>query len=404
MLQGKLDDPQIDGNLSIRQLAFQSAYIPSKFENGNVRIRFGNDNIRVDSIYTAVGGGRLFISGDLTHDNARITDIDLYLNLDSVKLNSPKEYLANVNSVKLHYTKPNENYLLDGDIKLGECRLLYGFRPQSILPTAKSVEKTEFELPEILMQTNMNIRIRESNNLWIDNNLAKLRLHAELGIIGSFYKPNLSGRINYQEGYLLYLDRKFLVEKGDVYFSDPAKFNPEIHLLAEANITSYEHMQATEYVVTFSAEGSLEKLIYGWSSEPYLEESDIISLLTFGSTRSQLAGKDADSKGVLKERAEMLTSRGISNYFSRKTGSFLGLDEMSVEGNLFQLNKNGGPQITASKSITKSAKLTYSTTVGHINDQSIRLDYLLKKHYSLMGQTDRMGRSSVDIKYSIRFR
>ena len=68
------------------------------------------------------------------------------------------------------------------------------------------------------------------------------------------------------------------------------------------------------------------------------------------------------------------------------------------------MNQSAGPQLVASKRISSRVELTYSTTVGYINDQSVRLDYLLSKYFSLEGQTDQRGRSSMNVKYRLRFK
>ena len=104
------------------------------------------------------------------------------------------------------------------------------------------------------------------------------------------------------------------------------------------------------------------------------------------------------------ERAAMLSSQRISGYVSQKMGTFLGLDEVSVEGNLFKFDKTWGPQLLASKKISERVSLTYKTTVGHMNDQSIKLNYRLTRKFSLEGQTDRQGRSGLDLIYGLRFK
>ena len=107
---------------------------------------------------------------------------------------------------------------------------------------------------------------------------------------------------------------------------------------------------------------------------------------------------------VLRERAELYSSQRISSYATRKVGTFLGLEEMSIEGNLFTFGRSWGPQLLASKKISDRVALSYKTTVGHINDQSIRLNYQLSKYFSLQGQTDQKGRSAIDLLYGIKFK
>jgi len=49
-------------------------------------------------------------------------------------------------------------------------------------------------------------------------------------------------------------------------------------------------------------------------------------------------------------------------------------------------------------------EITYITSVGHMNEQRIRLDYILSKYFSLEGQTDQRGRSGLDLKYRLKFK
>jgi len=404
MIKGQIDDPDIMGQVDISRILLWPSELPVPFKDGFIHARFDKDKVFIDTLAMVLNKGRILANGNLTHDMGEITDINMRLSLDSILIDSPDEYIINIRSGRFTYRRDGEYFLFDGDMEFGESRLTANLRPQSILPWAQSVEQTRFELPPILENTRLNVRIRESNELWIDNNLARLKLRTELGIIGSPGLPNFTGRVNAEEGYMLYLDRKFQVKEGTIYFIDPNSFNPEINLTAEATVKSYQAMEATAYLITFSAKGPLRELAVDIISEPTLDKADIIALLTLGATREQLMGKDSDSKGALTERAQMLTSQKISGYISRKIGTVFGLDEVSVQGNLFSMNQSAGPQLLASKKITDRAKLTYSTTVGRSNDQSVRLDYQLTKRFFLEGQTDRLGRSALDLKYKLRFR
>jgi len=48
--------------------------------------------------------------------------------------------------------------------------------------------------------------------------------------------------------------------------------------------------------------------------------------------------------------------------------------------------------------------VTYSTAVGHMNEQKVKLDYKLNDKFSLEGQTDQRGRSGLDLKYKLKFK
>jgi autotransporter translocation and assembly factor TamB len=407
ILTGATLDPELDGHLQVRELVLKPLWLDVPFTQGIIKLNFNRNEVKVDSLFMRMNDGTLFVSGKLMHDRGELVNADLEVNLTNLKIHRPKELILLVKSAQLSYKNQNSYYLLDGDIILGESRMLVNFRPQSILPFARAVERPKRELPSFLQQTRMNVRLRESENLWVDNNLARLRLHTELSAIGSPVQPNFTGRVTVEEGYLLYLDRKFKIKQGVVDFVDPERLNPIIDFKAETMIKSYRATEATPYVITLSISGALDEVAVELTSDPPEDKSNILSLLTVGATREQLAGNDAEGEdasvsAILKERARSISSEKIAGYTSRKVGGFLGLEQFTIEGDLFRFDRSWGPQLLASKKISPRMEITYTTTVGHSNENSFRLDYRLSKHFSLEGQTDQQGRAGMNLKYRLR--
>jgi autotransporter translocation and assembly factor TamB len=408
-LSGSTTDPQLDGHLEISNLTVQPSWLNAPLSEGIIKLDFNQRDVKVDSFFMRLNEGTILFSGSLTHDRGEVESANLQANISNLKINRPKEMILAVKSARLSYKNQNNYFLLDGDIVLDETRLLANFRPQSILPLAQAVERPKQELPPFLQQTRLNVRLRESENIWVDNNLARLRLHTELGIVGSPVQPNLTGRVAVEEGYVLYIDRKFKISQGVVDFIDPDRLNPIIDFKAQTRVTSYRATEPTPYVITLAITGPLDEVVVELASEPPLDKSNIVSLLTLGATRDQLSGKDAEGKdasisAVLKERAQSISSQRIAGYTSQKVGGLLGLDQFTIEGNLFNFDRSWGPQLLASKKISPRMEITYTTTVGHSNENRFRLDYWLSKHFSLEGETDQQGRAGMNLKYRLRYK
>lgn len=409
LVVGEMSEPSINGYLRLRALSLVAPRNYVRLSDGYADVRFDRDQVIVDSASTLLNDGNIVLSGSVTHENMELADAGLSLRAHSISFHQPEIYSAVIDSATLIYGKQGENYVLDGDVVIGEARLIAGIRLTSILPWIQSVETVDLELPELIARSRLDVRIRESDQLWVDNNVARTRQRAELGIIGTPLRPNFAGMIRIEEGYLLYLDRRFKVNQGVVYFNDPARFNPEIDLDASTDITVYRRTSAQPYTVYIRVEGPFDQLQYGLFSEPELEKPDIVALLTLGATRSELAGDKENGgqgglKSVLADRFSMLTSQKVSGYLSRKAGSFFGFDEFTIQGNLFKFDDSWGPQLVASKRLSRRVDLTYSTTVGHLNDQTVRLGYRLTPKLSLQGETNRMGQAGIDLKYGITFK
>jgi len=408
LISGRPLAPEIDGSLQISALSFQMPRHHAKLADGYAEVRFDRNRVILDSALASLNNGHVAASGVFVHDQGTPVDLGLILRANNITLQQPETYVIKIDSAVLSYGKRQESYVLDGDIVLGETRLTAGLRPTVILPWVQTLETVDLEFPELIARSRLDVRIRESDLLWVDNNLARIRLRAELGVIGTALRPNLTGLLQVEEGYLLYLDRRFRVNEGSVYFNDPARFNPDINLDASTEVTVYRRTAAEPYTVYIKAEGLLDQLQYGLYSEPPLDQPDIVALLTLGATRTELTGGEGDSGGgiteALKDRAAMLTSQRVSGYLSRRAGSLFGFDEFTIQGNLFQFNNAWGPQLVASKHLSRRVDLTYSTTVGHLNDQTVRLGYRLTPRFSLQGETDRQGRAGIDLKYGFTFK
>lgn len=404
---GRMASPQITGFVEVSDFSLFSRELSSAVRSGLLNARFDKTRIDIDSLYADINGGPMSLSGYLVHDAGALADINLNLKASNISYKKAGIFEGELQFADLKYGRKEDQYFLDGDVSLGESRLTAKFPLNSILPWARSVETVEYEFPDIIARTRLNVRFRENDDLWIDNNLANIRMKAELGIIGTPAKPIPSGPVSIEEGYFIYLDRRFKVEEGKLFFSDPLKMNPEIILHAKTQITTYQRTVAEKYEVHIKIEGDLENPVPYLYSEPPLDKSDIIALLTFGKTRSQLAGGSENQggiKNVLVERASRLTSNRISGYISDKVGSMFGFDEFTVEGNLFRLDNSWGPRLVASRRISRRVQLTYSTTVGHLNDQGVRLGYHLTSRISIQGETDQAGRSGIDFRYGLKFR
>ena len=254
----------------------------------------------------------------------------------------------------------------------------------------------------------MDVRLRQSDRIWLDNNLGRVRLRAEMRLVGSVNRPALSGRLTAEEGYVFHMDRKLRLQRGIADFADPHRINPVLDISAEAKIRAIQTRSQTPYTVSLGVTGPADQAVVTLTSDPPLERGDIVALMTLGATRAQMTGGDASTRSglglVLRERAEQLTSGYLTGYAARRVGDLLGLETATIEGNLFRFGRNWGPQLLASKRLTNRMQITYSTTIGHANEQSIRLDYRLDKYFSFEGQTDQRGNAGIDLKYRIQLR
>ena len=407
-IRGSVRQPEFRGNLRIDEISFKPAWLDAPLTDGTVAINFAGFQTKLDSAFFRYKKGYTYSAGSAVLGAEGLSSLELDVQARKLYFAKARNYKISLESADLSCRLRDSKYRFDGDIVFGETRVLYRFQPEVLLTFLQKTEKPEAELPDILKKTVFNVRVRASENIWIDNNLAKVRLHSELALTGTPARPNLNGRLSVKEGYVYYLDRRFTIISGILDFSDPVKPDPVVNLLAETNVRDYNSRENASYKISLSAAGRLDEAVIELFSEPPLERGDILSLLTLGFVREKSVTNGSDSKkvsfaGAVKERLEETSSQRISGYFAKKAEGTLGLSQFSVEGNLFNVNNKSGPQLLASRRLSKRMELTYITTVGHMNDQGIRLDYMLNNYFSVEGQTDRTGNSGADLKYRIKY-
>ncbi|MCF7810435.1 translocation/assembly module TamB domain-containing protein [bacterium] len=407
-ISGSLNNPDINGSVIGREIHLKPELSDAPLQDGVLIIRFDKKTISLDSLFFRFKDGWLLSEGNAVRQDSGYTSFSFHTRAEALNFKQQKKYTLEIKSVDLNYTLKEDQYYFEGNVILGESRLLYRFQTQELISLFQKSNRPRRPLPTVLQKTKLDVRLHESEKIWIDNNLARLRLHSELAVTGSPAQPNINGRLEVAEGYIIYLDRKFQVQEGILDFADPVKPNPYITLRAETDVRNYRSINNDMYKITLVVSGTMENPIVDLYSEPPLDKPDILSLLTLGMTMdrpadSRSTGRTNALADAMKDRLGETSTARISGYVSRKTESALGLDEVSVTGSLFSVNNSTGPQLLASKKLTDKMEVTYITTIGHMNEQGIRLNYYLTRRFSLEGQTDQRGNAGLDLKYRIKF-
>jgi autotransporter translocation and assembly factor TamB len=405
---GSMEFPKFRGWLKAANIEILPTDIPVPLSKCTLDISATDERMNLTTFECMFGEGSIKSSGYVAYNNGTINDIAFHIDAENISLKEPKKFQFVVKSCVLDYTQKNNNYLIDGNVVLGKTKYLEDVQISKVLDSINKPKIFRKPTP-LMMQTKLRIRITESKDIWVDNNLARMRMKADLSVIGTLAQPNLTGRLEIAEGYIVYLDRKFEITRGLFDFTNPHMINPILDIQAEADIKNYQQPDADPYHIIFVITGPADKAKISLKSVPALDEANILSLLTFGTTREQLFSQSPDKyntslKDILLERAEQYSSQKITGFVASRLSNILDLDNVSIEGNLFNFGDSWGPQLVASKQLSKRMMVTYSTRIGYLNEQSIELDYKLTDKFYLQGQADQDGNAGLDIIYRVNFK
>jgi translocation and assembly module TamB len=337
---------------------------------------------------------------------------ELQARINNILVRKKNEFSILIDNANLFFSKTGaEDYILKGRIGLGESRLTADLTVDDMIRRLTSPRRSEKPPPEIFRQTALDMIIEGGKKIFIDNNLAKIELGTDLQIVGTFAVPVVLGSVEAIEGEIYYLDREFKITEGTIDFADRTQMNPRLNIQAETTVTSYQAFGDEKYTITIALTGNLQKPDFALSSSPPLDRPNIVSLLTLGVTREQVgigsASNDTTAvlNDVLRQRAEVLASQQISGYLGRQIEGMLGLERVTIDGNLFNFGEKGqGPRVTAAQQLSDDIQLIYTTSMTNLNDLGFRILYDVSNNISLRGETSSQGRTGFDVLYRLRFR
>jgi len=242
--------------------------------------------------------------------------------------------------------------------------------------------------------TRINVRFHGTDNILFQNNLAVMPLDVDVFLRGTVNHPQLLGRIEARKGTVYFRKNEFKILHASADFTDPNRMNPVLDIQAETRVR--------EYQIRLAVTGTAERAVVTLISEPSLIDTDILGLLALGKKGSELKGKEA---GVGMGEAASFATGQFQDIFERRARSLTGFDRFQVDPYVGK-SDTSVPRVTVGKELVQNKLfVTYSSNVGaSVPEQIFRIEYLLNRHFSLVGEQNEMGNTGADIKYRFEFK
>ena len=227
--------------------------------------------------------------------------------------------------------------------------------------------------------TSINIRIFSKKPIFYDTKEIKATFKPDITIWKEYKKDTeILGMVKILKGSVKKEDKIFKIDGGELLFGgDPLNPYLNIKLLYFKN----------PYQITITITGSLQSPIVLFSSEPYLSQSDILSLILFGTTSNNLLNKENSSSSKLISF--------FGNTLAKELVKNLGikLDRLAL-----MTKENGSIGVEIGKKISKKVTIIYRNDtvstlliqIEHspkfetditIKPNSSGIDFIYKKEY-----------------------
>jgi len=258
-------------------------------------------------------------------------------------------------------------------------------------PSQKKKEEAAASKDEGLFKNlTLDLSLRAERNLWIRHPDLVAELSSDLRASKA---PNreidVTGRVDVVRGWLAFQGRRFQLTRGAIQFTGGGKINPSLDIGAQYRLPNYE--------VDAAIGGTVEKPTLTLTSDPRLEQADILALLLFGKPIDSLSQKE---QGTLQQSALSLTSGYVASQIANSVSTALGLDSLGVD--ISQVDFSGG-RIGFGRYIGNKTYVSVSQKLTEDQGRDVSFEYEVAPNWKIGSTTSSTGSRGVDIIWNKRY-
>jgi translocation and assembly module TamB len=413
-ISGSLSAPELYGNINAEDAYFKIKGFPHAFEKLSSQLEFSQKQVILNSIRGTLAGGSLAGDGVIEWRGYKDLFINIKTHVKDTTLLLPDK-VRTTGSGDIVFSGSWFPYILSGHYRIYQGLIEMDFAgdndnkaalKQSIyLP--KNIQMAQFE------PVKLDLQVVLDQNIEIKNRDLDAYIGGQLQIKGDPRNPILLGNIKtYHGSKLFFRDKPFDILSAFIKFNDPNELNPDLFVTARSRIDAYD--------VNLMIQGKAQKPQLLLSSQPPLEEQDIISLLALGITSQKLDQDVKSEQQAAQTGLELGTAIISANPLKRQIKESLGVDLKFSSA--FDDTKNVAvPKVTVSKDLfANKLKVTGTTSVNDRQTFDVRLQYLLNENVSAVGTYEKTetqdsaqstGKDStktslfgLDLEYKVEFR
>ena len=403
LLSNNLKQLNPKGSLHLKKGLLTVPPLPS-FTNVLAQLVFTNNSIIINDFSSSAGGGSVKGTGSVFYDFIKSPVLDLNLSFNKVHFQIPEGFNTKGNGkVKIKGSAPP--YLISGEYNIDSgsivrefsspnLKKIYGF---TLLKEREEKKKSVFEI---------SLNLKTKRGVSINSSLIRSSIEGQTAIYGPFNSLLMKGKFELskkpKQSFIFFRGQEFKVSSGAISFQNSSPENPYLNISAdtvfkEQIIDPLESQEKTEkqYKLFLSVKGYSQDLNFSLKSSPFLNEREIISLLTLGvSSRRFDANVKQNITDVDYYPYQILTSLLIEKSLNKEIKDTLGLD-FRLTPYINALNKPV-TKITLSKNWFEKWKTSFSRTIEESAYSDIRLKYDLNEKTSLTAFWENRGQVELE--------
>ncbi len=400
-ITGPRRGPRADGTIAIdaERIELVAAGVP--YEHVRVRLEARGTSLHVAELSAVSGDGTLTGEGDIALAAAGTTAVALRLRLEDF-FAVRRQALEAAVSGELEMGGALGAPDIRGRIQVVRAIVRPAALPASGLnldpdPTIKVVKAPPAAEPPppppppgVGDRLRLAIDIEIARNAVVRRNDANIELRGELRVEKEPFAPlRLTGRIRLLRGWYAFQGRRFDITEGTIVFTGAAPPQPVFNVTASH--------RADFYTISVHVEGSGDRPTLTFSSEPPLEQADILAVLLFGKPVAQLGTGQAAG---LQDKALDLAAGYVMPELRTSVMNTLGLDALDVQ---LPPDESNPGLVRVGRYVTGDVFVSLAQEFGAHAAEVVRVEYSLTPSISVSGSTSTRGASGVDVFWHRRY-
>ncbi|MBK6848139.1 MAG: translocation/assembly module TamB domain-containing protein [Proteobacteria bacterium] len=282
--------------------------------------------------------GTIRLFGEARFDQRQLVDLYLRVNGNNLPQRAPGVYAIELNT-EVTLVGDEQALALSGTVDIVDARYVREFDiiKNAVLRPRVAEESPPFwEGVPVLANLALQLDVRSAGQLRVHNSYADLGLQTTLSVGGTLAQPRIGGLVRVEEGTfrIPFLHGDYAVQRGEISFdsAQPAD-RALINIMAD---TQYADRNGTDYQIQLLLQGPLDAIRIRLSSQPHLEQGQILALLATGRTtdqwRDQLAGQSGGRAAQAADRqVKELTGQFLGQFLEDPIKQAIGLDLVRLE-------------------------------------------------------------------------
>ena len=385
---GTSKDPHFAGSVNVEDASFAVASTGVRYKNGQAALRLGSDRLTVEAFHVEDSRGRpLEVRGSLGTHELRVGDLEIDATAKGFEV-LRNEFGTMEIDAQLRLRGMAESPQLEGaltvasgELKVDEILDRTLFRPYAIEATPPPVD---FDIDVVAAlnpwdRLGLGIELRVPGTLRLTGEEVQVTSGTPLGLgsinlraIGDLYLYKDPGDVMYVTGSLDSVTGTYSFQ-GRRFDIDPSSsinftgdLNPELYVTVDRIISGV--------VTHVSILGPLRTPELQLTSTPPLEPSDVLSLIVFGTSTTQLSGLQQQQLAI---RAGTIAAGFLAAPLIGALERSLGLDILEIEAPAGPLSS--GPRVTIGDEIAPGLVARFSRQFGPDEYDEATLEYYLSR-------------------------